>query len=62
MTENQNIKKKKSEYESTKLYTKSYNKRNINVQLDRDLVNLLRDKISPISLKDYLEGLIRDNL
>lgn len=62
MTENQNIKKKKSEYESTKLYTKSYNKRNINVQLDRDLVNLLREKISPISLKDYLEGLIRENL
>jgi len=62
MMEKQNIKKKKSEYESTKLYTKSYNKKNINVQLDRDLVNLLRDKISPISLKDYLEGLIRGSL
>jgi hypothetical protein len=62
MMENQNIKKKKSEYESTKLYTKSYNKKNINVQLDRDLVNSLREKISPISLKDYLEGLIRGSL
>ena len=62
MMEKQNIKKKKSEYESTKLYTKSYNKKNINVQLDRDLVNLLREKISPISLKDYLEGLIRSSL
>jgi len=62
MMEKQNIKKKKSEYESTKLYTKSYNKKNINVQLDRDLVNLLREKISPISLKDYLEGLIRGSL
>jgi hypothetical protein len=55
-------KKEKKVYPSKKIYGQEYNKRNINVQLDRDLVNLLREKISPISLKDYLEGLIRSSL
>ncbi len=60
--ENQNNKKKKSEYESTKIYTKEYNKKNINIQLDRDLVNNLREKISPVTLKEYLEDIIRKSL
>ena len=54
--------KKKTEYESTKIYTKNYNKKNINIQLDRELVNSLREKISPITLKGYLEDLIKVNL
>jgi len=54
--------KKKTEYESTKIYTKNYNKKNINIQLDRELVNSLREKISPIALKGYLEDLIKVNL
>ena len=42
--------------------TKNYNKKNINIQLDRELVNSLREKISPIALKSYLEDLIKVNL
>lgn len=55
-------KKKKSQYESTKLYVKKYNKSNINIQLDRELVLRLRDKISPRTLKSYLEDYIKQNL
>ena len=59
--ENKNIKKKKkSEYESTKIYTKVYNKKNINIQLDRDLVGRIRDKIEDISLKEFLENMLED--
>lgn len=39
----------KKKYESTKLYSDKYNSENINVQLNRELVRKLRDKI-----KDYL--------
>lgn len=58
----ENEKKKKSEYESTKIYTKNYNKNNINIQLDRDLVNRLRDKIGAQTLKNFLESYINEIL
>ena len=54
---------KKSQYESTKAYTKEYNKLNINVQLNRDLINKLKVKLNgSISLKDYIEKIISDNI
>jgi hypothetical protein len=54
---------KKSQYESTKEYTKNYNKLNINVQLDRELINMLKDKLNgSVSLKNYLEELIKNNI
>lgn len=55
-------KKEKKVYPSKKLYGQEYNKKNINIQLDRELVNSLREKISPTTLKDYLENLIKDHL
>lgn len=55
-------KKEKKVYPSKKLYGKEYNKKNINIQLDRELVNSLREKISPTTLKDYLEDFIKGNL
>ena len=60
--ENENVKKKKSEYESTKIYTKTYNRKNINIQLDRELVNRLRDKIGNQTLKNFLESYINETL
>ena len=54
---------KKSQYESTKVYTKEYNKVNINVQLDRELINKLKVKLNgSISLKSYIEELLRNNI
>ena len=55
-------KKEKKVYPSKKIYGQEYNKKNINIQLDRELVNSLREKISPTTLKDYLENLIKDHL
>ena len=52
---------KKSEYESTKKYTKEYNKKNINIQLDRELINKIKEKLNGSSLKSYLEKLIRND-
>ena len=56
--------KKKSQYDSTKIYTKNYNKLNINVQLNRELVRKLRDKIKDknLSLKEFLEIIIMENI
>jgi len=54
---------KKSQYESTKEYTKNYNKLNINIQLDRELINILKHKLNgSVSLKYYLEELIKNNI
>jgi len=50
--------KKKSEYKSTKLYSSNYNKKNINIQLDRDLITRLRTKIGEKTLKKFLEDYI----
>lgn len=55
-------KKKKTDYESTKIYTKKYNKSNINVQMDRELVSQLREKIGGITLKNFFEEYIREYL
>jgi hypothetical protein len=55
-------KKDKKIYESKKIYGKKYNKKNINIQLDRDLVNRLRDKIGNQSLKNFLEIYINETL
>lgn len=51
---------KKSQYESTKKYSKEYNKSNINVQLDRDLINSIKEKLNgKMTLKSYIESLIK---
>jgi len=45
-----------------KNYTKNYNKLNINVQLNRELIENLKLKLgSSVSIKSYLENLIRLN-
>lgn len=54
--------KKKSQYDSTKIYTKNYNKLNINVQLNRELIDKLKEKLNGISLKNYLEELIKKDI
>jgi hypothetical protein len=58
----ENIKKKKTDYESTKIYTKKYNQSNINVQMDRELVSQLREKIGDTTLKNFFEEYIREYL
>ena len=55
-------KKKKTDYESTKIYTKKYNKSNINVQMDRELVSQLRERIGDTTLKNFFEEYIREYL
>lgn len=51
----------KKKYESSKKYSKKYNSENINVQLDRILVEKVRNRIN-ISLKEYIEMLLKTNL
>jgi hypothetical protein len=48
--------------ESKRKYGKKYNKANINVQLDRELIEIVKGKLDEISLKSYIEDLIRKNL
>ena len=49
--------------ESKRKYGNVYNKLNINVQLDRELINILKDKLNgSVSLKYYLEELIKNNI
>lgn len=52
----------KKVYESKKVYGKKYNKSNINVQMDRELVSQLREKIGGITLKNFFEEYIREYL
>jgi len=52
----------KKVYESKKIYGKKYNQSNINIQLDRDLVSKLRNKIGEQSVKKFLEKYINDIL
>ena len=52
----------KKVYESKKNYGKKYNKSNINVQMDRELVSQLREKIGGITLKNFFEEYIREYL
>jgi hypothetical protein len=58
----ENQKKSKKDYQSTKDYSKKYNKENINVQLNRDLILKLRQELKDETLKDYLEKLIIEKL
>lgn len=54
--------KNKKIYESVKIYSKKYNKLNINVQLNRKLIDSLKIKLNKKqSLKDYIENLIKEN-
>ena len=55
-------KKKKKAYESTKVYNEKYNKQNLNVSLDRELLNILKDHLDGKPMKSYLEDLIRKDL
>ena len=55
-------KKTKKYYQSTKEYSKKYNKDNINIQLNRDLIMKLRENLSNVTLKDYLEKIIKEKL
>lgn len=54
----------KKQYESKKIYGKKYNKINLNVSLDRELVLKLREKlsISNTSIKRFLENYIKKSL
>jgi hypothetical protein len=49
----ENIKKSKRKYGD------KYNKLNVNVQLNRDLINQLKDKLNNKSIKSYIEELIK---
>ena len=51
----------KKKYKSTKIYSEKYNKENINVQLNRDIINKIRIKIN-IPLKEYIEELLNKQL
>lgn len=48
--------------ESKRKYGNKYNKTNINVQLDRELIEIVKSKLDEISLKSYIENLIRKSL
>lgn len=50
-------------YESKKIYGKKYNKLNINVQLNREIVDNIRPRLEKegISLKNYIENLINQD-
>lgn len=52
----------KKVYESKKVYGKKYNKSNINVQMDRELVSQLRERIGDTTLKNFFEEYIREYL
>lgn len=56
------MEKNKKVYDSKKIYGKKYNQSNINIQLDRDLVNQLRNKIGNKTLKNFLENYITECL
>lgn len=53
----------KKVYESKKVYGKKYNKLNINVQLNREVIDNIRPRLESegISIKDYIENLIKND-
>jgi hypothetical protein len=54
---NENIKKSKRKYGDR------YNKENVNVQLNRELINKLKEKLNKgKSIKSYIEDLIKNRL
>ena len=57
------MEKTKKVYESKKNYYLKYNKENISVQLNRELIERLKSKLPDgVSTKSYLEKLIEDSL
>jgi hypothetical protein len=53
----ENIKKSKRNYGD------KYNKENVNVQLNRNLINKLKDKLNKeTSIKSFIENLIKNNI
>jgi hypothetical protein len=52
-------KKPKKIYESKKNYAKLWNEKNINVTMDRELIEELKTKIGEQTLKSFLEDIIR---
>lgn len=54
--------KLKKDYQSTKDYSKKYNKENITVQLNRNLVLKLRESLKNESVKEFIEKIITENL
>lgn len=55
-------KKEKKIYESKKIYGKNYNKQHINVQMNRELVSKLRERLGDKSLKSFFEEYIQKYL
>lgn len=53
---NENIKRSKRRYGDI------YNKENINVQINRELIENLKKKLNGESLKNFLENLIKNTL
>lgn len=49
-------------YESKRTYSKKYNKENISIQLNRSLVQKLKENIGDQSLKSYIENLIKSQI
>jgi len=58
------MEKPKKVYESKKIFAEKYNKQNINVLVDRQLIDTLKEKLKDTntSLKSYLENLIQSDL
>ena len=54
----------KKKYESTKLYSQKYNKLNLNVQLNRKLLEDLKLFLigKNLTMKDYIENLINKSI
>jgi hypothetical protein len=54
----------KKKYESTKNFRDKYNAAHATVQLNRDLLNRLKIYLADkgMSMKDYLEALIKDSI
>jgi hypothetical protein len=55
-------KKSKKDYQSTKEYSKKYNKENINIQINRSLIFKLRKQIGVETVKSYIENLIKEKI
>lgn len=50
-------------YESKKVYSKKWAKSNINVSLDRDVINELKERLNGSqSIKSYIENLIKKSI
>ena len=58
----ENEKKSKKDYQSTKEYSKKYNKDNINIQINRNLISKLRKQIGSETIKSYIENLIKEKI